>query len=166
MVKHLLECGANLLIVNRNGKTPCGLASCKDYLTPETCAFLEKIKSEQLQAGGTYHHYNIDANITSSGTSPSEHNEHYATSAIAEQSSSTPTKTTEQLEQETRKILFGETENHTPSLKSLSKMLRDAGRYLLLVLIVGQHACRNVFLTLHTLVSQPERKVNVTLFVL
>ena len=141
MVKHLLECGANLLIVNKNGKTPCGLASCKDYLTPETCALLEKVKSEQLQAGGTYQHYNTDANITGSGKTSSGCNQHHATRATdtaAERSSDVLRKeTTEQMEQETRKILFGETESHAPSLKSLSKMLRDAGMRLILILNFG-----------------------------
>lgn len=99
VVKLLVECGANLLVMNRNGNTPCGLAS-KGQLLPETCELLEQKKAEQLQAGRPFQHYNDN----------SERVEHY--SCIA----------TEKGEDKT------ELNGFEPSLKTLSKMLRDAGK--------------------------------------
>ena len=126
MVMYLVECGANLLIMNRNGNTPSGLASSKGYLDPETCALIERVSSKQLQAGGSYQHHNTDKS-TSKNCDPDNI---VATKFPFGEPNYNLERTADEKAQETRMILFGKTEDQRPSLKSLSKMLRDAGKYV------------------------------------
>eukprot|EP00536_Pseudo-nitzschia_multiseries_P015314 jgi/Psemu1/41967/gm1.41967_g len=61
VVRYLvLEAGADLLIVNNKGQTPCSIA--RSHMTEETCKLLYKIEAEQLaarsKARGSNHDYN------------------------------------------------------------------------------------------------------------
>jgi len=146
VVRLLVECGANLLIVNRNGNTPCGLAS-RGQLLPETCELLEKKKLEQLQSGRTFQNYNTDPKL----------NGHC--SCIR----------SEQVIQEESKATINEDESDdsASSLKRLSKMLRDAGMYHCGTVLNGASMrLLEQFLTSTMLGLKPERKTKWASFVL
>lgn len=55
MVLHLLALGADLLIVNNKGQSPCSLAPNK--LKPETCKLLFQTEESQMKMGGSFRDY-------------------------------------------------------------------------------------------------------------
>jgi len=54
-VMMLVENGADLLIVNNKGQTPCSIAV--SHLTPEICRILDDVEASQIQAGGVFKNY-------------------------------------------------------------------------------------------------------------
>lgn len=55
VVRFLISEGANLLIVNNKGQTPCSIAV--SHLEEESCNFLFDIEANQLREGGTFVNY-------------------------------------------------------------------------------------------------------------
>lgn len=55
VVRYLVSQGADLLIVNNKGQTPCSIAG--SHLNEEACQFLYEVEAEQLRAGGTFSNY-------------------------------------------------------------------------------------------------------------
>ncbi len=51
----LIENGADLLIVNNKGQTPCSIAV--SHLTPEVCRILDDVEASQIQEGGVFKNY-------------------------------------------------------------------------------------------------------------
>mmetsp|Transcript_41537 Transcript_41537/g.49800 ORF Transcript_41537/g.49800 Transcript_41537/m.49800 type:complete len:851 (-) Transcript_41537:105-2657(-) len=57
VVVRLIEQGANLLIVNNKGQTPCSMAP--SHLTKETCEFMYQTESQQLRSGKNFVNYRL-----------------------------------------------------------------------------------------------------------
>jgi hypothetical protein len=55
MVRLLIELGANLLIVNNKGQTPCSMAP--SHVSEDTCNFMYDVERRQIEAGGTFVNY-------------------------------------------------------------------------------------------------------------
>jgi prolyl-tRNA editing enzyme YbaK/EbsC (Cys-tRNA(Pro) deacylase) len=57
MVDHCLDLGADLLIVNNKGQTPCSLAS--SHLSEKLCQKMYRIEEEQLRSGRSFHNFRL-----------------------------------------------------------------------------------------------------------
>lgn len=55
VVRYLVSQGANLLIVNNKGQTPCSIAV--SHLKEDACSFLFEVEAQQLKAGGSFTNY-------------------------------------------------------------------------------------------------------------
>jgi hypothetical protein len=55
MVSHLLDLGANLLIVNNKGQTPLSLA--ESHMSPPLCKRMAQLEEDQLRNGGSFVNY-------------------------------------------------------------------------------------------------------------
>lgn len=125
MVQLLLAHGANLLLINRNGNTPCAIAADHNKLQPETCQLLQRIETEQLKAGGTFHDYR-----TTNGSAATTLVGGCKTASLVPTIAQTPPKAnaaTSSLDKHTTCIdKDSKTTAEFPSLKKLSKKLRDS----------------------------------------
>ncbi|CAB9514744.1 Exonuclease mut-7 [Seminavis robusta] len=108
VVRFLLDHGANVLIVNRNGNTPCGMAQGK--LLPSTCETLRRMEKRQLADGNVYQHYDfgVAADAEDAG-------------AIPMAATADPGTTQEQQPQQQSSA-----EGTEVCMKTLSKKLRDS----------------------------------------
>lgn len=115
VVRFLVENGANLLIVNRNGNTPVGLASKYiGQLLQCTHELLAKTRIEQLQAGGSFQNYSLN---------PEEVGLHSC--LRSKQVEEASCDSIEAAPRQEIPDIIEEADGGT-SLKELSKMLRDA----------------------------------------
>lgn len=57
MVNHCLDLGADLLIVNNKGQTPCSIAA--SHLSEQTCHKMHRIEEEQLRAGRSFQNFRV-----------------------------------------------------------------------------------------------------------